>query len=45
MKEIADRVSFLGPVLVFPGENELEALALGAREVLTGETCARAYEG
>jgi butyrate kinase len=45
VKEISERVSFLGPVLVFPGENELEALALGAREVLLGETTARTYEG
>jgi len=45
VKEIGDRVSFLAPVLVFPGENELEALALGAREVLSGETCPRIYEG
>jgi butyrate kinase len=45
VREIGDRVSFLAPVLVFPGENELEALALGAREVLSGETCPRAYEG
>ena len=44
VKEIGDRVSFLAPVLVFPGENELEALALGAREVLAGETCPRTYE-
>jgi butyrate kinase len=45
VKEIGDRVSFLAPVLVFPGENELEALALGAREVLMGETCPRTYDG
>jgi len=45
VREITERVSFLGPVLCFPGENELEALALGAREVLTGETTPRIYEG
>ncbi|MGA2975738.1 MAG: butyrate kinase [Spirochaetia bacterium] len=43
--EITRRISFLGPVLTFPGENELEALAMGAREVLTGDTLARTYEG
>jgi butyrate kinase len=32
-------------VLPFPGENELEALAAGAREVLLGEAMARTYEG
>jgi butyrate kinase len=45
VKEITTRVSFLGPVLLFPGENELEALAMGAREVLLGETQAKTYEG
>ncbi len=45
VKEITERVSFLGPVLVFAGENELEALALGARDVLRGEITARTYEG
>jgi len=45
VREITDRVSFLGPVLVFAGENELEALALGALEVLKGGACARVYEG
>jgi butyrate kinase len=45
VREITERVSFLGPVLVFAGENELEALALGALEVLKGGTCARVYEG
>jgi butyrate kinase len=45
VKEITERVTFLGPVLVYPGENELEALALGAREVLLGQATARTYEG
>ena len=45
VKEISSRVSFLAPVLVFPGENELEALAMGVREVLLGETQALVYEG
>ncbi|MGE5508312.1 MAG: butyrate kinase, partial [Chitinophagales bacterium] len=40
---ITERVAFLGPVLVFPGENELEALALGALRVLRGEEPAREY--
>jgi butyrate kinase len=43
--EIRDRVAFLAPVLVQPGENELEALALGVLAVLRGETDPRAYEG
>ena len=45
VKEISGRVSFLAPVLLFPGENELEALAMGVREVLLGETKAKTYEG
>ncbi len=45
VEDITRRVSFLAPVLVFAGENELEALALGAREVLTGDACARTYQG
>ena len=43
--DIRSRVQFLGPVIVLPGENELEALALGARDVLLGETTALVYEG
>ena len=43
--EIRDRVSFLAPVLVYPGENELEALALGVLAVLRGEVEPRVYEG
>ncbi len=45
VEDIKRRVSFLAPVIVYPGENELEALAMGAREVLDGETEARVYEG
>ncbi len=43
--EIRDRVAFLAPVLVFPGENELEALALGVLAVLRGEAEPRVYDG
>jgi butyrate kinase len=34
--DITARVSFLAPVLVFPGENEMEALAAAAWEALDG---------
>lgn len=34
---IGERVSFIGPVAVMPGENELEALALGAYRIMTGQ--------
>jgi butyrate kinase len=40
---IADRVKFLGPVVVYPGENEMNALALGALRVLRGEDAAAEY--
>lgn len=43
--EITRRVSFLAPVLAYPGENELEALALGVREVLQGEAEPLTYSG
>jgi len=36
-------VEFLAPVLVMPGENELEALALGALRILRGEEVCHEY--
>ena len=36
VREIEQRVSFLGQLLVFPGENEMEALALAAQGTLAG---------
>jgi butyrate kinase len=43
--EIRSRVTFLAPVMVYPGENELAALALGVLAVLRGEAESRVYEG
>ncbi|HHW55278.1 MAG: butyrate kinase [bacterium] len=40
---IRDRVSFLAPVLIYPGEGELEALVQGALRVLRGEEKAKVY--
>jgi len=40
---IGKRVSFIAEVVVLPGENELESLALGALEVLRGEARPRVY--
>jgi butyrate kinase len=40
---IKEKVSFLGEVLVFPGEDEMEALAHGALRVLRGEEDAKLY--
>ena len=42
---IRERVSFLAPVYLFPGESEMEALALGALRCLTGEQKPLVFEG
>ena len=41
---ISERVEFLAPVTVIPGENEMSSLALGALRVLRGEEEAKFYE-
>ena len=41
--KIIRRVKFLAPVLVYPGEEEMKALAEGAYRVLTGEEVAKRY--
>lgn len=41
---IKDMVSFISQVMVYPGEDEMSALALGGLRVLTGEEDARVYE-
>lgn len=40
---IKERVSFIAPVEVIPGENEMESLALGALRVLRGSEEARVF--
>ncbi len=40
---IADHVDFIAPIYVYPGENELRALAENALAVLRGERQARTY--
>ncbi len=42
---IKDRISFLAPVHVFAGEEEMQALALGALRVLKNEEAAKRYNG
>lgn len=42
--ELRRRIGFLAPVLTFPGENEMEALALNALAVLQGKREAKAYQ-
>lgn len=41
--EIKKRVSFISDVLVYPGEDEMLALALGALRILRGEETAKEY--
>jgi butyrate kinase len=40
---IKDSVSFIAPVAVLPGERELEAMAEGVLQVLTGKASAKTY--
>lgn len=40
---VKDRVSFLAPVTIYGGENEMESLALGALRVLRGEEQAQEF--
>ncbi len=42
---IKERVDFIAPVMVYPGEDEMEALAYGALRVLKGEEEAKTYKG
>ena len=41
---IADHVSFIAPIFVYPGENELRALAENAFAVLRGERVPKEYK-
>lgn len=41
---ISENVSFIAPVEVIPGENEMQALAEGAQRVLNGEEEPKVYE-
>ncbi len=43
VQEIHERVGFLGSFMVFPGENEMEALALAAQGALAGSEQIREY--
>ena len=44
VSELRRRVGFLAPVYTFPGEDEMEALALNALAVLQGKREAKVYE-
>jgi len=43
MDEIRRRISFVAPLLVFPGENELEVLAAGGAAVLKQKEIVKEY--
>lgn len=43
VEELKQRCSFIAPVAVYPGENELESLAQNALRVLRGEDIAKEY--
>ena len=43
VKKLKEWVGFLGEVLVYPGEDEMKALALGVLRVLRGEEDAKTY--
>ncbi len=43
IKRLRNRVGFLAPFYVYPGEDELEALALNAFDVLSGKREAKPY--
>ncbi len=40
---VIKRVSFIAPVVLYPGENEMESLTLGALRILRGEEEAKEY--
>ena len=44
VERIMERVSWLAPTHVYPGEDELEALAMNAISVLKGQTTPKVYE-
>jgi butyrate kinase len=43
LKWVQERVSWIAPILVYPGEDEMLALAQGALRVLQGEESALVY--
>ncbi|MGF7184526.1 butyrate kinase [Desulfitispora alkaliphila] len=43
LKRLFERIEWIGPVVVLPGERELWALAWGANRVLTGQEQAKVY--
>jgi butyrate kinase len=44
-KYIREKAGFIAPVFVYPGEDELEALAMNALRVANGEGVVKEYSG
>lgn len=42
---VVERVKFIAPVEIMPGENEMESLSFGALRILRGEEICREYTG
>ena len=42
-EKIRQRVAFLAPLRIYPGENEMESLAYGAYRILSGQEQAREF--
>ncbi|MCQ2511840.1 MAG: butyrate kinase [Lachnospiraceae bacterium] len=40
---LKERINYIAPVLIYPGENEMESLALGVLRVLRGEETAKDF--
>lgn len=45
VKTISDRVNFIAPIELYPGEKEMEALCQGGIRVLKGIEEANVYQG
>jgi len=44
VRRIKDRIEFIAPVYVFPGEQEMRALAMGALRIMRGEEEVKIYQ-
>ena len=42
--DVKEMISFIAPVVVYPGEDEMEALAMNGYSVLKGEVEPRVYK-
>jgi butyrate kinase len=44
VEKLRERIEYLAPVYCYPGENEMEALAMNALAVLRGEFTTKDYD-